>query len=29
MDDIVQHLTPQEEAPPKEVKVLVTLVAKL
>lgn len=29
MDDIVQPLTPREEAPPKEVKVLATLVAKL
>ncbi len=29
MDDIVQPLTPQEETPPKEVKVLATLVAKL
>ncbi|RTY74464.1 hypothetical protein [Pseudomonas veronii] len=29
MDDIVQHLTPQEDVPPKEVKVLATLVAKL
>ncbi|MNJ19099.1 ATP-dependent RecD-like DNA helicase [compost metagenome] len=29
MDDIVQPLTPQEEALPKEVKILATLVAKL
>lgn len=29
MDDIVQPLKAQEEIPPKEVKILATLVAKL
>lgn len=29
MDDIVQPLAAQEEIPPKEVKILATLVAKL